>query len=76
VLDKSLPLPEREHASQIFVQSVKQFGLQLSSETENAQYDEYNLRGPNETDLRVLLGRVLDAIEAAKGKRTWAEVAP
>lgn len=76
VLDKSLPLPEREQASQIFVQSVKQFGLLLSSETENAQYDEYNLRGLEETDLRVLLGRVLDAIEAAKGKRTWAEVAP
>lgn len=76
VLDKSRSLPEREQASQIFVQSVKQFGLQLSSETENAQYDEYNSRGPDETDLRVMLGRILDAIEAAKGKRTWAAVAP
>jgi CheY-like chemotaxis protein len=76
VLDKSKPLPQREQASQIFVQSVKQFGLLISSETANAQYHEYNERGPDEIELRIVLGRVLDAIEAAKGIRTWAEVAP
>jgi CheY-like chemotaxis protein len=76
VLDKTKPLPQREQASQIFVQSVKQFGLLISSETANAQYHEYNERGPDEIELRVVLGRVLDALEAAKGIRTWAEVAP
>ena len=69
-------MPQREQASQNFVQSVKQFGVLLSSETVKAQYDEYNKRGPVEQDLRVLLGRILDAIEAAKGDRAWDEVAP
>jgi CheY-like chemotaxis protein len=76
VSDKSTPLPDREQASQNFVQSIKQFGLQISTETQNAQYDVYNARGAEEKDLRVMLGRMLDAIEAAEGKRTWAEVAP
>jgi CheY-like chemotaxis protein len=76
VLDKSLPLPKREQASQIFVQSVKRFGLLISTETANAQYDEYNTRGPDELDLRVVLGRVLDAIEASKSVKPWSEVAP
>jgi CheY-like chemotaxis protein len=76
VSDKSTPLPDREQASQTFVQSIKQFGLQISTETQNAQYDVYNARGADEKDLRVMLGRMLDAIEAAEGKRTWAEVAP
>ena len=76
VLDKSQPLPKREQASQIFVQSVKRFGLLISTETANAQYDEYNTRGPDELDLRVVLGRVLDAIEASKSAKPWSEVAP
>lgn len=76
VLDKSQPLPKREQASQIFVQSVKRFGLLISTETANAQYDEYNTRGPDELDLRVVLGRVLDAIEASKSVKPWSEVAP
>ena len=74
-IDNSLPLPQREQASQNFVQSVKQFGLLLSSETVKAQYDEYNKRAPDEVELRVSLGRILDAIEAAKGTRPWDEVA-
>ena len=76
VLDKSQPMPKREQASQNFVQSIKQFGLLVSTETANAQYDEYNKRGPNELDLRVVLGRVLDAIEASQGIKSWSEVAP
>ena len=75
-IDNSKSVPQREQASQNFVQSVKQFGVLLSSETVKAQYDEYNKRGPVEQDLRVLLGRILDAIEAAKGDRAWYEVAP
>ena len=75
-IDDSVPMPKREQASQNFVQSLKQFGLMLSSETVKAQYDEYNKRGPDDSDLRIVLGRILDAIEAAKGDRPWAEVAP
>jgi CheY-like chemotaxis protein len=76
VKDSSKSMPQREQASQIFVQSVKQFGLLISTETANAQYDEYNKRGPTEPELLVVLGRVLDAMEAGNGKRAWSEVAP
>ncbi len=75
-IDNSRSLPQREQASQNFVQSVKQFGVMISSETVKAQYDEYNKRGPDELDLRIVLGRILDAIEEAKGDRPWAEIAP
>ncbi len=75
-IDNSKSLPQCEQASQKFVQSVKQFGVMISSEAVKGLYDEYNMRGPNETDLRIVLGRILDAIEAAKGERLWAEVAP
>jgi CheY-like chemotaxis protein len=75
-LDKELSLPEREQASQIFVQSVRQFGLLMSSESADAQYDVYNDRGQNEPETRVLLGRILDAIEASRGKKDWSSVSP
>ncbi len=75
-MDYSKPLPQREQASQNFVQSVRQFGVMISSETVTVQYEEYNKRGPDDLDLRITLGRILDAIEAAKGDRSWAEVAP
>ena len=75
-IDNSKPVPQREQASQNFVQSVKQFGVLLSSETVKAQYDEYNKRGPDDLELRHRLGRILDAIEAAQGDRPWTEVAP
>jgi CheY-like chemotaxis protein len=74
--DDAVPMPKREQASQNFVQSLKQFGLMVSSETVKAQYDEYNKRGPYDSELKIVLGRILDAIEAAKGDRPWAEVAP
>jgi CheY-like chemotaxis protein len=76
VADSNQPMPKREQASRIFVQSVKQFGLHVSSETANAQYDDYNTRGPFDRDLCVVLGRVLDAIEASKGQKAWSEIAP
>jgi hypothetical protein len=76
VLDKELSLPEREQASQIFVQSVRQFGLLVSTESADAQYDVYNDRGPSEPETRVLLGRILDAIEASRGKKDWSSVSP
>ena len=75
-IDKSQPLPKREQASQNFVQSLKQFGVLLSSETVKAQYDEYNKRGPDDLELRNRLGHILDAIEATQGDRSWTEVAP
>ena len=75
-IDNSRSLPQREQASQNFVQSVKQFGVLLSSEAVKAQYDEYNNRGPDDLELRVLLGRILDAIEAAKRDGALEEVVP
>jgi hypothetical protein len=70
VLDKSLPLPEREHASQIFVQSVQRFGLLISTDMINGQYDVYNTRGETEPVTRIVVGRVLDAIDAEYGRQT------
>jgi hypothetical protein len=75
-IDDIKPMPQREQASQNFVQSVKQFGVLLSSETVKALYDEYNKRGPDDLELRNRLGRILDTIEAAQGDRPWTEVAP
>jgi hypothetical protein len=75
-LDKELPLPDRQQASQFFVQSVRQFGLLLSSETADAQYDVYNDRGRSEPETKAILGRILDAIEASRGARDWSTVAP
>ncbi len=76
VIDGTLPLPDREQASQLFVQSLRQFGLQVSSETADGLYDVYNERGKNEVDTRRLLSRMLDAIEASRGERDWSSTAP
>ncbi|XZE33497.1 hypothetical protein SH501x_004281 [Pirellulaceae bacterium SH501] len=76
VVDGTLPLPDREQASQLFVQSLRQFGLQVSSETADGLYDVYNERGKNEVDTRRLLSRMLDAIEASRGERDWSSTAP
>jgi CheY-like chemotaxis protein len=76
VVDGALPLPDREQASQLFVQSLRQFGLQVSSETADGLYDVYNERGKNEVDTRRLLSRMLDAIEASRGEREWSSTAP
>ena len=75
-IDNSKTVPQREQASQNFVQSIKQFGVLLSSETVKEQYDEYNKRGPDDLELRNRLGLILDAIEAAQGDRPRTEVAP
>jgi CheY-like chemotaxis protein len=76
VLDSAIPLPEREQASQLFVQSLRQFGLQVSSETADGLYDVYNERGKSEVDTRELLSRMLDAVEASRGDREWGAIAP
>ncbi|AMV32259.1 hypothetical protein VN12_09060 [Pirellula sp. SH-Sr6A] len=76
VLDSAIPLPEREQASQLFVQSLRQFGLQVSSETADGLYDVYNERGKSEVDTRQLLSRMLDAVEASRGDREWGAIAP
>ncbi len=75
-LDTYLSMPEREQGSQLFVQSVRQFGLQISSETADGLYDVYNDRAKKEPELRELLGRILDAIEANRGEREWSSVRP
>lgn len=67
---------KREQASRIFVQSVRRFGLLITTEMANAQYDVYNARGENEPVTRAVLGRILDAIEASNGQKSWSDVAP
>jgi CheY-like chemotaxis protein len=76
VADGEAGVSKREQASQIFVQSVRRFGLLISSESANAQYDVYNARGGNEPVTRAVMGRVLDAIEASTGQRSWSEIGP
>jgi hypothetical protein len=71
-----VPELKREQASRNFVQSVRRFGLLITSETAQDQYDVYNLRGESEPITRAVLGRVLDAIEAVNGQRAWTEVGP
>lgn len=75
-IDELTAVPEREQASQLFVQSVRQFGLQISSESADGLYDVYNDRAKSDIDLRSSLGRILDAIEANRGERDWASVRP
>jgi len=74
--DATVPELKREQASRNFVQSVRRFGLLITSETAQDQYDVYNLRGESEPITRAVLGRVLDAIEAVNGQRAWTEVGP
>ncbi len=76
VSDSAESARKRDMASQLFVQSVRRFGLMISSESKNAQYDVYNERGEGEPVTRTLMGRVLDAIDAANGVRDWSKVAP
>jgi hypothetical protein len=74
--DGEAGVSKREQASQIFVQSVRRFGLLITTETANAQYDVYNARGESEPVTRAVMGRILDAIEASTGQRSWSETGP
>lgn len=58
----------REQASQIFVQSIQRFGLLISTDTLNAQYDVYNNRGETEPVTRLVMGQILDAIDEVYGR--------
>jgi hypothetical protein len=59
---------QREQASQIFVQSIRRFGVLISTDTLNAQYDVYNTRGANEPVTRLVMGQILDAIDELYGR--------
>jgi CheY-like chemotaxis protein len=59
----------REQASQIFVQSIRRFGLLISTDTLNAQYDVYNNRGATEPVTRLVMGQILDAIDEVYGRQ-------
>jgi CheY-like chemotaxis protein len=74
--DASEAEAKRKQASQNFVQSVRRFGLLITTETAQEQYDVYNLRGESEPVTRAVMGRILDAIEASNGQRAWSEVSP
>lgn len=67
--DPEMPAKRREQASQIFVQSVQRFGLLISTDMINAQYDVYNTRGETEPVTRLVVGKILDAIDAEYGRR-------
>lgn len=68
--DSDVPAKRREQASQIFVQSVQRFGLLISTDMINAQYDVYNTRGETEPVTRLVVGKILDAIDAEYGRGT------
>ena len=68
VADASQTPREREQASQIFVQSIRRFGLLISSDTLNGQYDAYNSRGETEPVTRLVMGQILDAIDEVYGR--------
>ena len=70
VSDAGATPKQREQASQIFVQSVRRFGLLISTDSANAQYDVYNTRGPTESVTRLVVGRVLDTIDEAYGRNS------
>jgi hypothetical protein len=74
--DSTQSVSKREQASQIFVQSVRRFGLLITSEMARDQYDVYNTRGELEPVIRDVFVRILDAIEANNGQRSWSEVTP
>jgi hypothetical protein len=74
--DSTQSVSKREQASQIFVQSVRRFGLLISSEMARDQYDVYNTRGELEPVIRDVFGRILNAIEASNGQLSWSEVTP
>lgn len=61
--DASQTPKAREQASQIFVQSIRRFGLLISTDTLNAQYHVYNNRGETEPVTRLVMGQILDAID-------------
>ena len=66
--DASQTPRQREQASQIFVQSIRRFGLLISSDTLNGQYDAYNSRGESEPVTRLVMGQILDAIDEVYGR--------
>ena len=66
--DASQTPRQREQASQIFVQSIRRFGLLISSDTLNGQYDVYNSRGETEPVTRLVMGQILDAIDEVYGR--------
>jgi hypothetical protein len=68
VADASQSPRQREQASQIFVQSIRRFGLLISSDTLNGQYDAYNSRGETEPVTRLVMGQILDAIDEVYGR--------
>lgn len=68
VADASQTPRQREQASQIFVQSIRRFGLLISSDTLNGQYDAYNSRGETEPVTRLVMGQILDAIDEVYGR--------
>ncbi len=68
IADASQTPRQREQASQIFVQSIRRFGLLISSDTLNGQYDAYNSRGETEPVTRLVMGQILDAIDEVYGR--------
>lgn len=59
------PLPTRQAASDALIGSLERVGLKLTTEEVQALYDSYNVEGRSDTQVRSLLGTLLDAIDRA-----------
>jgi hypothetical protein len=64
----ALDLADRQAAAKAFAESVKQFGLTLSSDEIVRQYHLYNASETDTPESQQVFGSLLDTIEAGKGK--------
>ncbi|WP_442483494.1 HEAT repeat domain-containing protein [Aeoliella sp. SH292] len=64
----ALDLAARQAAAKAFAESVKQFGLTLSSDEIVRQYHLYNASETDTPESQQVFGSLLDTIEAGKGK--------
>lgn len=65
----ALNIEARRAAAKAFDQSVKRFGVRLTSNEITRQYDLYNASETDTSDVQQVLGSLLDAIEAGRDKQ-------
>ena len=64
----SLPVESRKRAVNAFSQSLKNRGTMLTSDQIQKQYDRYNASAKQPKSTQEILGAILDAIEANRGR--------
>ncbi|MEM6330585.1 MAG: hypothetical protein AAF790_10090, partial [Planctomycetota bacterium] len=62
------PIETRRGAAEAFRQSVDRFGVLLTTDQLQQQYDRYNASGAADADTQAVLGDLLDAIESRRKK--------